>query len=119
MKDNRATASPGSSTRPMSEPPRASTTDLVDHHMPGLGDAERELRQRLHRASSIALAKAHREPNASARELYWLAAQACGAWTFKRTDDLGTLKRVLAAVNQMFLAADNLLQVEGPTGGHG
>ena len=91
-----------------------STIDLVAHRTPWAGPEELALRRRLHKAQTIAQAKASREGNGTARELLWLLSMTAGKWTFRRVEDLSILERILRALNQLFLAADNVRQVEGP-----
>lgn len=88
--------------------------DWVRHHAPWAGEAELALRRRLHRAATIAQARAQDEKNGTARELYWVAAMTAGSWTFRRVENLDSLERILRAINQLFVGADNIRQEEGP-----
>lgn len=95
------------------EPQRANQLTAVQVFAPWAGDEERALRLRIHRAQTIAAARAVREMNARARTQYFEAASLATAWIFRRVADLGDLERILRALNQMFCAADNIAQVEG------
>lgn len=88
--------------------------DLVAHRAPWSGPEELALRRRVHRAGTIAQAQATTERNGTARELLWVLAMTAARWTFRRVDDLAVLERILRGLNQMFLAADNIRQEEGP-----
>lgn len=90
--------------------------DAVTHFAPWAVGEERQIRRRIRRAQTIAAARAVRERNGSARMLYFETADLATAWVFRRVDDLGDLERILRALNQLFLAADNIAQVEGPDG---
>jgi hypothetical protein len=89
----------------------------VDVFAPWAGVEERALRLRIHRAQTIASARASHELNARARTLYYEAGSLATAWVFHRVDDLGDVERILRALNQLFLAADNVAQVEGADAG--
>jgi hypothetical protein len=85
----------------------------VDVFAPWAGEKERALRLRIHKAQSVAAARAAREPNSRVRALYYLAAELALDWVFHRVDDLGDLERILRALAQLFIAADNIFQLEG------
>lgn len=86
----------------------------VDVFAPWATDEERRLRRRIHNAGTIATARATREPNGSARSLYYTAAELAYRWVFRRVEKAGDLERILWGLNQIFLAADHVIQVEGP-----
>lgn len=88
----------------------------VDVFAPWAGAEERALRLRIHKAQTIAAARASRERNWRARTLYFEAASLALAWVFRRVADLGDLERILWALNQLFMAAGHIAQVEGCDG---
>jgi hypothetical protein len=88
--------------------------DPISHFCPWAVEPELGYRRRLHKAATAAQARAQREENSTARELFWLAAQVASRWNFRRVDDPATLERILRALSQMFMAADNIRQEEGP-----
>lgn len=88
----------------------------VDVFAPWAGDEERALRLRIHRARDAAQARAARSKNGKAREVYWVAGLFAGDWVFRRVEELGDLERVLRGLSQLFMAADNIFQLEGPDG---
>lgn len=90
--------------------------DAVAHHAPWAVGEERQLRLRLHRAQVISTARAARERNGRARALYFEAAGLAIAWVFRRVEDLDDLERILRALNQIFVACDNIVQTEGRDG---
>jgi hypothetical protein len=89
----------------------------VDVFAPWAGEQERALRLQIHKAQSIAAAKAARVSNSRARELYSLAADLGVTWVFRRVEDMDDLNRVLRALCQLFMAADNIFQLEGSDAG--
>ena len=88
--------------------------DLIDLNAPWAGQEERGLRRQIHRAGAVATAKAMRERNGRARELYWVASEVARTWTFRRVDDLARLERIIRGLCQVYMAADNFKQEEGP-----
>ncbi len=78
--------------------------DAISVFAPWAGPDDRPLRLRLHRAQTVATARATRSRHGRARILYWLAADLAGERTFARTspDDL---KDTLAALARLFLTA--------------
>ncbi|HUE80290.1 MAG TPA: hypothetical protein VMN38_11760 [Sphingomicrobium sp.] len=88
--------------------------DAVGQFAPWAGDEERALRVRIHRALTGAIARATRERNGRSRALYYVAAEVGQAWVFRRVDDCADLERVIRALCQLFMAADNVFQLEGP-----
>jgi hypothetical protein len=93
-----------------------SQLDPVTVFAPWASDEERELRRRIHRAQSVALARASREDHGEARCLYYLVSQVASEWVFRRVDDRRQLERVLWGLNQLFLAADHFRQAEAAYG---
>ena len=89
--------------------------DPVTVFAPWASDDERELRRRIHRAQTVAVARASREEHDDARYLYYLAGQVASEWLFRRVDR-GQLERVLWGLNQLFLAADHFRQAEAACG---
>jgi len=85
--------------------------DAIAHHMPGAVGRERNFRLRMYRAQAIAIARATHEKNGRARTLYYEASALATAWLFRRAD-LDDLERILRALNQIFIAADNIVQAE-------
>jgi hypothetical protein len=79
---------------------------------PWASDRERSLRVRIHKAQIVAMARASSEHNSLARDLYSIAAELALEWVFRRVEDVELLERVLRALCQLFLAADNILQVD-------
>jgi hypothetical protein len=84
----------------------------IDVFAPWATGAERQLRLRLHKAQTIAFARAAREEFREARWLYYLAGEVASAWVFRRVEDDASLERVLWGLNQLFLAADHFRQAE-------
>jgi len=86
----------------------------VDVFAPWAGAEERALRLRIHKAQTIAAARAASERNGRARALYYEAGSLAHGWVFRRVEDIGDLERILWALNQLFLAAGHIAVVEGP-----
>lgn len=86
----------------------------MDVFAPWADAPERALRLRIHKAQTIAAARAAQERNGRARAIYYDAASLGLAWVFRRVDDLGDLERILYALNQLFMAAGHIAVVEGP-----
>ena len=88
--------------------------DPIDAFMPWVGDEERALRQRLHRAWTIGAAKAAVAVSDNARILYWQASQIASDWTFKRAP-AADLKDIADSLVRMFMAAATIERIEVPT----
>lgn len=89
----------------------------IDVFAPWATGEERRLRLRLHKAQTVALARAAREQFQQARWLYYLAGEVASAWVFRRVEDEASLERILWGLNQLFLAADHFRQAEIAHGG--
>ncbi len=82
----------------------AAAIDAVSVFAPWSGEAERDLRLRIHRARDFATARAMRCKHSDARMIYWLAAQLAEERVFARlpNDDLMDTIKNLA---RLFLVA--------------
>lgn len=85
---------------------------IIDTFAPWAGNEERALRLRIHRAQAVAVIRADRDPNPHARATYEIASDLALRWVFRRVDNLGDLERVILALAELFLAADNMTQVD-------
>jgi hypothetical protein len=84
----------------------------IDVFAPWAGGEERALRIRIHKAQIVAAARATSETNRTARDIYAIAAEVAQSWVFRRVDDISLIERVCRALCQLFLAADNIVQVD-------
>ena len=110
-----ASVSPGSDNESSTPNPRASQPALtpIDVFAPWAGEAERALRLRLHKARDVAQARAARSKYATARSLYWIAAQTASGWVFARAPN-DELEDILKALSWLFLAVGILERREAP-----
>ncbi len=87
--------------------------DPIAVFAPWSGPADRPLRQRLHRAGTMATARATRSKHGGARALFWQAAQAAQARTFARID-VAQLEDGIRLITYLFLAANIIERTETP-----
>lgn len=76
-------------------------------------DAERPLRQRIHRARDKACACANRSKHIRARVLYREAAGLASDWVFRRAS-VEDLQEVIAALARLFTVARQIQELEAP-----
>lgn len=90
--------------------------DSVGVFAPWCDEAERTLRNRIHKARDIATARATRCKHGDARVIYWLAAQTASTRVFARmpADDL---RETIDNLARLFLVGGWIERVEAPDAG--